>query len=125
MLPQMITKNTILFFLLLTFAYYGIRNNIIAIPFLQLFLSSLFLIELIYHIVFFLKLKNLCDRFKHIFNVSKSTKNKTIQDAVYMVLEYETTLAYNKSPNSNSIYQKLNHKLTEEWNSIKEHYDIR
>jgi hypothetical protein len=125
MLPQMITKNTIFFFLLLTFAYYGIRNNIIAIPFLQLFLSSLFLIEFIYHIVFFLKLKNLCDRFKHIFNDSKSTKNKTIQDAVYMVLEYETTLAYNKSPNSNSIYQKLNHKLTEEWNSIKEHYDIR
>ena len=74
---------------------------------------------------FFLRLKNLCDRFKQIFSFSKSTKNKTIQDAVYMVLEYETTLAYNKSPNSNSVYKKLKDKLTEEWSSIKEYYDIR
>jgi len=125
MLPKMIAKNAILFILLLIFAYYGIKDNIVAIPFLQLFLSSLFLIELIYHVLFFFKLKNLCDRFKQIFSDSKLTKNKTIQDAVYMALEYETTLAYNKSPNSNSVYQKLNQKLTDEWNSIKEHYDIR
>lgn len=125
MLPKMIAKNTILLILLLVFAYYGIKDNVVAIPFLQLFLSSLFLIELIYHVLFFFRLKNLCDRFKQIFSTSKLTKNKTIQDAVYMVLEYETTLAYNKSPNSNSVYQKLNHKLTEEWGSIKEHYDIR
>lgn len=125
MLPKMIAKNAILFILLLLFAYYGIKDNIVAIPFLQLFLSSLFLIELIYHVLFFLRLKNLCDRFKQIFSFSKSTKNKTIQDAVYMVLEYETTLAYNKSPNSNSVYKKLKDKLTEEWSSIKEYYDIR
>lgn len=44
---------------------------------------------------------------------------------LYMVLEYETTLAYNKSPNSNSVYKKLNNKLTEEWSCIKQNYDIR
>lgn len=125
MLPKIIIKNIILFVLLLIFAYYGIKDNIVAIPFLQLFLSSLFLIELIYHIVFFFRLKNLCEKFKQIFNTHKSTKNRTIQDAIYMVLEYETTLAYNKSPISDSVYQKLNDKLTEEWNSIKQNYDIR
>ena len=66
----------------------------------------------------------MCDKFKQIFSTPKSTKNKTIQDAIYMVLEYETTLAYNKSPISDSVYQKLNNKLTEEWNSIKQNYDI-
>lgn len=125
MLPKMIIKNTILFVLLLVFAYFGIKDNIIAIPFLQLFLSSMFLIELIYHIIFFFKLKNLCERFKQIFSGPKSTKNKTIQDAIYMVLEYETALAYNKSPNSDSVYQKLNDQLTEKWNFIKQNYDIR
>ena len=125
MLPKMAIKNTILFGLLLIFAYYGIKDNVVAIPFLQLFLSSLFLIELIYHIAFFFRLKNLCDKFKQIFSTPKSTKNKTIQDAIYMVLEYETTLAYKKSPNSNSVYKKLNNKLTEEWSCIKQNYDIR
>ena len=125
MLPKMAIKNTILFGLLLIFAYHGIKDNVVAIPFLQLFLSSLFLIELIYHIAFFFRLKNLCDKFKQIFSTPKSTKNKTIQDAIYMVLEYETTLAYNKSPNSNSVYKKLNNKLTEEWSCIKQNYDIR
>lgn len=72
----MAIKNTILFGLLLIFAYYGIKDNVVAIPFLQLFLSSLFLIELIYHIAFFFRLKNLCDKFKQIFSTPKSTKIK-------------------------------------------------
>lgn len=125
MLPKMIIKNIILFVLLLIFAYHGIKDTIVSMPFLQLFLSSLFLIELIYHIVFFFRLKNLCEKFKQIFGTQNSTKNRTIQNAIYMVLEYETTLAYNKSPISNSVYQKLNDELTEKWNSIKQNYDIR
>lgn len=125
MLCRMIIKNIMLFVLLLIFAYHGIKDNIVAIPFLQLFLSSLFLIELTYHIVFFFRLKNLYEKFKQIFSTPKSTKKITIQNAIYMVLEYETTLAYNKSPISDSVYQELNNKLTEEWNSIKQNYDIR
>ncbi len=96
--------------------------NVVPGPFSSV---SYILIELIYHIAFFFRLKNFCDKFKQIFSTPKSTKNKTIQDAIYMVLEYETTLAYNKSPNSNSVYKKLNNKLTEEWSCIKQNYDIR
>lgn len=125
MLPKTIAKNAILLTLLLVLAYFGIRKSIVAMPLLQLCLSSLFLTELIYHILFFFKLKNMCEQFKQIFSAPKSTKNKTIQDAIYMVLEYETALAYNKSPNSNSMYRKLNKNLTVEWNSIKQNYDIR
>ena len=124
MLPRMIAKNFIFTVLLFSFAYFGIKDNIVAIPVLQLYLSSLFLFELFYHISFYFRLKHLCDNFNMIFNVSKSTKNKTIQDAIYMVLEYETTLAYNKSPNSNKVYRKLNDKLTSEWEDIKSRLKI-
>ena len=41
-----------------------------------------------------------------------------------LFLDYETTLAYNKAPLSDSVYEKLNEKLTEEWEKIKKRYDI-
>lgn len=124
MLLCTILKNAILFLILLLFAYYGIHENTLAIPVLQLFLSSLFLIELVYHITFYFKLKNLCEQFISIFS-DKNTATKTLQYAVYMVLEYETALAYNKSPNSDTVYEKLNSKLTQEWENIKSRYDIK
>lgn len=124
MLLNMVLKNTFLFIALLIFAYFGISNNIIAIPILQLFLSSLFLMELVYHIIFYFKLKNLCEQFRNIFSDKKNATEK-LKYAVYMTLEYETSLAYNKAPNNDAIYKRLNEKLTQEWEEIKERYDIR
>lgn len=124
MLLRTICKNGLLFFLLLFFAYYGFKGNAIGIPILQIFLSSLFFIELVYHLVFYFKLKSLCEQFRNIFS-DKQNQTKTMQYAIYMTLEYETTLAYNKSPNSNSVYKKLNEKLTAKWEAIKERYGIK
>ncbi|MFV0331537.1 MAG: hypothetical protein ACK5KL_17225 [Dysgonomonas sp.] len=124
MLLKTICKNTLLFFVLLLFAYYGFKDNAIAIPILQIFLSSLFLIELVYHLVFYFKLKGLCEQFRSIFS-DKQNQTKITQYAIYMTLEYETALAYNKSPNSNSVYKKLNDRLTAEWEEIKERYEIK
>ena len=42
-----------------------------------------------------------------------------------MVLEYETTLAYNKSEISDAVYKKMNLELTEEWNDMKILYKIK
>lgn len=123
MLLGMVCKNLVLFIILLLFAYYGVKENVVAIPILQLFLSSLFLIELVYHLTFFFKLRNLCEQFRHIFS-NKQNKEKTLANAFYMILEYETTLAYNKSPNSDSVYKKLNSRLTSEWNELKVRYNI-
>lgn len=122
---KMILKNIILLLVFfLGFAYFGIKDNTIAIPFLQLLLSSLFLETLVYHFVFLCKLKKLYERFEQIFSASKLTENKIIQDAVYMVLEYEVALAYNKSPNSDSVYKKFRERLTKEWESKKQKYGI-
>ena len=124
MLPCIILKNACLFIVLLILAFFGIDTNIIAIPILQLFLSSLFLMELVYHITFYLKLKRLCEQFDSIFSDKKNTTRK-LQYAVYMVLEYETSLAYNKAPNNDAVYKRLKGKLTQEWKGIKERYDIQ
>lgn len=123
MLLRVVLKNILLFIALLIFAYFGISNNIIAIPILQLFLSSLFLIELMYHINFYFKLKSLCEQFGNIFSDKKNAA-ETLKFAVYMTLEYETSLAYNKAPNNDAVYKKLNKKLTQEWEEIKKRYDI-
>lgn len=123
MLIGIVLKNLTLFMALLIFAYYGVKENVVAIPILQLFLSSLFFIELVYHITFFFKLRNLCEHFRHIFS-NRQNRDKTLENALYMVLEYETTLAYNKSPNSDSVYRKLNSRLTSEWDELKIRYNI-
>lgn len=123
MLPKTIGKNAVLFIVLIFFAYYGMKENTVAIPMLQLFLSSLFLIELVYHLTFYFKLKGLCEQFRNIFS-DKRNQTKILQNAIYMTLEYETTLAYNKSPSSNSVYKRLNSKLTTEWTEIKSRYEI-
>lgn len=123
MTPGIVIKNVLCSMLLLVLAYNGINNNLIAIPILQIFLSTLFVTELIHHINFIAKLEQLFERFKDAFN-RKMDVNETLQEAVVLFLDYETTLAYNKAPLSDSIYEKLNEKLSKEWEDIKERYEI-
>lgn len=112
------------FILFLLFAFYGARNYRIAMPFLQLFLSTSFLIEGVYHIVFYFRLSSLYERFKVSFLRTRVTKKEIIQDAFFMVLEYESTLAYNKSEISDAVYKRMNLQLTKEWDDMKVQYNI-
>lgn len=107
------------------FAFYGIRNHRIAMPFLQLSLSTFFLMEVVYHIVFYFRLSSLYEKFKLFFSQAKITKKEIIQEAFFMVLEYESILAYNKSEISDTVYKKMNIELTEEWNDMKILYKIK
>jgi len=93
-------------------------------PFLQLFLSTSFLIEVVYHIVFYFRLLSLYERFRDSFSRTRVTKNEIIQDASFMVLEYETTLAYNKSEISDAVYKRMKLQLTKEWEDMKVLYNI-
>ena len=60
----------------------------------------------------------------NIFFQKKLSKKETLQQAFYMVLEYESALAYNKSSISNSKYKEMNEKLTNDWAEIKRNYNI-
>lgn len=68
-----------------------------------------------------LKIKRL--RFKEFFS-KKADNNQILQEAVLLFLDYETTLAYNKAPLSDSVYKKLNKKLSKEWEDIKIRYEM-
>ena len=123
MISQILIKNMLLFIGFLSIAYYGIRDNLIAIPILQILLSTLFLTELIHHLNFIAKLEQLYETLIETIN-KKMNNNQTLQEAVLLFLEYETILAYNKAPSSDRVYEKLNDKLSKEWEDIKVRYDI-
>lgn len=123
MLPKVLFKNILLTTGFFTIAYFGIKDNLVAIPILQILLSTLFITELIHHLNFIAKLNQLYERFRDTITKSMSY-NQMLQEAVLLFLDYETTLAYNKAPLSDEVYEKLNEKLTEEWEEIKVRYDI-
>ena len=123
MVSQVVIKNVVFTGLFLIMAYFGIKDNLVAIPILQILLSTLFLTELIHHINFIAKLEQLFERFKESFS-KKVDEEQVLQDAVLLFLDYETTLAYNKAPLSDAVYKQLNEKLSKEWEEIKDRYEI-
>lgn len=123
MILQIVAKNITFGVAFLIIAYFGIKDNLVAIPIMQILLSSLFLTELVHHLNFCAKLEQLFERFKVVFE-KKPTDDKILQEAVFLYLDYETTLAYNKAPLSDSIYENLNEKLSKEWEDIKTRYEI-
>lgn len=123
MLPHILIKNIVCLCIFLGMAYFGFNSNALFLPIVQIILSSLFLTELIHHINFIVKLNRLFDSFKEAFSLKENTE-KTLQEAILLYLDYETTLAYNKAPLSDNIYNKLNEKLTKDWEEIKERYAI-
>lgn len=123
MILNVALKNGIATIGFLAVAYFGIRNNLIAIPVLQVLLSSLFLTELIHHFNFIAKLNQIFERIQELF-CNKVKNGNLLQEAVLIFLDYETALAYNKAPLSDSVYKSENQRLSTEWEDIKKRYDI-
>lgn len=109
-----------------TAAYFGLQGNVIALPILQILLSTLFVTELVYHLAFVSRLRILLERFEIHFSETMDNKQKR-NDPKYptlMLLEYETTLAFNKAPLSDKVYVRLRTRLGAEWEQVKERYEI-
>jgi len=121
-----ILKNVIFSSVFLFAAYMGLKENLIALPILQILLSSLFMNELIHHLNFVAKLNILLEKFRWFFMEIMNNKLNLddLQHPTLLLLEYETTLAYNKSPLSNKVYKKLKEKLGTEWEELKRYYEI-
>jgi hypothetical protein len=119
-------RNAVLAGVFLTFAYIGIQNNSVGLPVVQIFLSSLFLTELIHHLHFVAKLSVLLDKFKMFFMEAMKERGERskIHYPISLLLEYETTLAYNKAPTSDRIYAKIKDRLSEEWDELKDYYQV-
>ena len=126
MTPRVAAKNIVFFAVFLALAYTGLQGNIVGLPIVQILFSTLFITELIYHLAFVARLKNLLERYGEYFNDTLHVQQKRSdpQYSILFLLEYETALAFNKAPLSDKTYQRLNAKLSGEWDSIKQRYDI-
>lgn len=126
MTKEIVIKNVLFSGVLIALAYFGMKNSLIAIPILQIFLSSLFLTELIHQLNFVSKLERLLERFQDMYVYYQKTDEfkEDVSKEIMFLLEYETVLAYNKAPTSNKIYNELRDKLNKEWEETKEQYEI-
>ena len=78
MMPQIIVKNTAFAMVFLVTAYFGFKDNSIGLPVLNIFLSSLFLTNLVHHLNFVSKLKGLLQRFKLIFMEWRASRGRDV-----------------------------------------------
>ena len=124
MLPQIIIKNTAFAIVFLTTAYFGFKDNSIGLPILNIFLSSLFITNLVHHLTFVARLKGLLQRFKLIFMEWKKIQESSLAHAILLILEYETILSHNKSPSSDRIYRMNSAAWAAEWNELKIRYEM-
>lgn len=126
MLKMVVAKNAFFAIAFLCLAYFGIKSNSIGLPILQVFLSSLFLTDVIHHLNFTSKLGALLERFKQFFmEVMENEKLKgELHYPVSLLMDYETTLAYNKGPMSDSVYNAIKERLSAEWEALKSYYKI-
>ena len=120
---QIVIKNSVFFVFFLGCAYLGFQGNIIASPIIQIFISTLFLDELIHHLNFRTKPKKILDSFQQLF--TQKLNPNDLGTPIFFALDYETVLAYNKSPLSDKIYKKLDPQLSKEWEELKKRYDIK
>lgn len=120
---RIVIKNSVFFFFFLGCAYFGFQSNIVATPIIQIFISTLFLDELIHHLNFRTKLKKILDSFQQLF--MQKLKHDDLGIPIFFALDYETVLAYNKSPLSDKIYKKLDPQLSQEWEELKIRYGIK
>ena len=74
MVPRIVIKNALFSIGFLVIAYCGIKDNLVAIPILQILLSTLFITELIHHLNFIAKLEQLFERFKETFTKKNGCK---------------------------------------------------
>lgn len=120
---QIAIKNSVFFLFFLGCAYFGFRGSVVATPIIQIFLSTLFINELIHHLNFRSKLKKILDSFQQLF-MHKLGSND-LGTPIFFMLDYETVLAFNKSPLSDKKYQRLDPQLSKEWEELKKRYEIK
>ena len=71
----------------------------------------------------YLFFKQALDSFQQLF--TQKLKHDDLGTPISFALDYETVLAYNKSPLSDKIYKKLDPQLSQEWEELKKRYDIK
>lgn len=108
------------------FAYYGFKQVPFGLSLLQALFSANLLGELIKHFILMARLHTIHDAWITLFQHGdfKSDTNK-YQTSIYRYwLQYETLHSRIQAGIPDNVFNKLNPRLTQEWNNIKTRYNI-
>jgi len=127
MTMKIIWKNIILLMVFLSVSYWGYLNNEVGLAIFQVFISSIFLKELIEHLRFVNITERIFEDLKEFFTSNKkddSFGEEKMGFAIKTLLDYETNLAYASFLSDSNIYNSINKDLTKEWTEMKLFYNI-
>ena len=124
MLPALIAKTFIIIILFIFSAYLG--NGEIMRLFFELALPVYLAQKLFKAWCYSARMSALYDRFKSLFNdlMKQDFADKT-PEALRLILDYETALAWASTPLSSKIFWKNKDRLAQEWDELKLEYTIK
>lgn len=123
MLPAIMLQTIIIVLLFIISAFIG--NSGIIRLFFELALPAVLVQRLIKAIFFSNRIADVHDRFKCLFNdLMKHDFESKTAEALRDILEYETTLAWASTPLDSKLFFKYQDHLAEEWNLLKNEYQI-
>lgn len=117
--------NLIVAVIILTLAVQG--YNTVLTMVLQLTLPIYLISDAVNHSVFCLRVKNILDSFCRLYNDLKEEEitSKKEPEIILTVLNYETTLSTFNLLISESLYEKFNPYLSDQWEKLKEQYRLK
>ena len=117
--------NLIVAIIILSLAIQGF-NTVLAMV-LQLTLPIYLISDAINQSLFCLRVKNILDSFCRLYNDLKEVEiaTKKEPEIILTVLNYETTLSTFNLLVSESLYNKYNPRLSEQWEKLKEQYKLK
>jgi uncharacterized protein YvpB len=80
--------------------------------------------DLIKHLYFRHIIHGLFERFKNLYDSTRTYDIKFQAHSTYIVIKYEKALAYYNQSLDSKIYNELDEKLSKEWDAMKVRYGI-
>lgn len=124
MLPVMIIRNLAIVLIFVFSACMG-KVDIVRLLF-ELSLPVFLLQKLIKAGLYSARMSSIHDRFRSMFNdLMKHDFSDKTAEAMRLILDYETVLAWASTPLSSKIFWKHKEKLAEDWERLKTEYNIK
>ncbi len=123
MTPRIVIVNLLCIFLFIILTFINFKADLISALF-QFLASSVLLEKLIRHLYFRHCIQELLEKFKVIHSLPDHDSEQFSAYTIYLIIKYEKTLSHYNSSLDSDIFDKLNAKLSEEWEEMKIRYKI-
>lgn len=125
MLLSVWLRNLLFMILFLIFSLLGNSNVVVLL--IQLTLPLLLLQNALKHTLFVMRIRNVYNNYRKLFNDFKSSTNSENKrdDIILNLLDYETLISNSSILLSSKLYNKLNPSLSSKWSKIKDEYGIK